>query len=112
LPPDHASEVSNFVLVQVYRSPPGQLETEVVMEGDGTLVVNDVTLEFASVPYARLTVTFNPGLWPTGVGLVLLIVGVVGSVTWPVRRFWLREEEGRGEGCGDLPLSFLGSEER
>jgi cytochrome c biogenesis protein ResB len=103
----HAVEAHSPVLVQVYRSPPGRLLTETVIEGDVKLTVDNVTLEIASVPYARLTATFNPGLWPTGVGLVLLIAGLLGSVVWPARRLWLREGSGQVEGTGDL-LAVLG----
>ena len=111
LPPGHAPEVHGPVLVQVYRSPPGRLTTETVVEGDAELTVDDVTLELDSVPYARLTVTFNPGLWPTGVGIVLLVAGLLASVAWPVRRFWLREETEEITGAGDLPPTLARSEE-
>lgn len=90
------------VLVQVYRSPPGRLETESVMEVETELTMGEATLELTSAPYARLTATFNPGLWPTAAGLVLLVAGPLGSAVWPVRRFWLREEAGQAESTGDL----------
>jgi len=104
-------QLDSPVLIQVYQSPPGQLVTETVMEGDAELTVDDVTLEFASAPYARLTATFNPGMWPTGVGLVLLMVGLLGGVAWPTRRLWLREVTGRVEGAGDLPPALATGEE-
>lgn len=63
------------------------------------------------MPYARLTVTFNPSLWPTGAGIVLLMAGVLGSVAWPMRRFWLREEKGEITGAGDLPPILARGEE-
>ena len=100
--PGHAMDAHSPVLVQVYRSPPGRLATESVVEGDAELAVGDVTLELTSVPYARLTVTRNPGLWPTGLGLVLLGTGMLGSAAWPSRQFWLREEADHVECCGDL----------
>jgi len=99
------------VLVQVYRSPPGRLTTETVVEGDADLTVGDVTLKLVSAPYARLTATFNPGLWPTGAGLVLLAAGLLGSMIWPVRRFWLREGTDGVEGSGDLPRALTKDEE-
>jgi len=110
--PDHDVEAHSPVLVQVYHSPPGRLTTETVVEGDTELTLDDVTLELVSVPYARLTVTFNPGLWPTGIGLALLVAGIVGSVARPVRRFWLREETtDEVSGTGDLPSALAGGEE-
>jgi hypothetical protein len=99
---NRAIEAHSSVIVQVYRSPPGRLVTETVVEGDAELGEGDVTLKLTSVPYARLTATFNPSLWPTGAGLVLMGVGVLGSAAWPVRRLWLREEGGHIEGRGDL----------
>ena len=101
--PGHVVEAHSPVLVQFYRSPPGRLATETVVEGDAELTVEGVTLDLRSIPYARLTTTFNPGLWPTCAGLVLLIAGLLGSTAWPARRFWLREESGEAKGTGDLP---------
>jgi len=109
--PGRAIEAHSPVLVQVYRSLSGQLITETVVEGDVELAVDDVTLEFASAPYARLTASFNPGLWPTGAGLVFLVVGLVGGTAWPVRRLWLREGTERLETTGDLLLVLTGVRE-
>jgi hypothetical protein len=109
--PGHAIEAHTPVLVQVYRSPPGRLTNETVVQGDAELTVDDVTLELAGAPYARLTAAFNPGLWPTGAGLVLLGAGALGSAAWPVRRFWLRERNERIEVTGDLlPMLAKGGE--
>ena len=109
--PGHIIEAHSPVLVQVYLSPPGRLETEAVVEGEAELRVGDVTLELTSVPYARVSATFNPGLWPTGAGLTLLVAGLLGSVARPVRRLWLREEAGRIEGSGDLRPALARGEE-
>jgi len=100
--PGHVTEPHSPVLVRVYRSPSGRLEAETVVEGDVELTVDDVTLRLSSVPYARLTVAFNPGLWPTGLGLVILGAGMLGTAAWPARRFWLREGVEHVEGSGDL----------
>jgi hypothetical protein len=95
------------VLVQVYRSPSGRLATEtVVTEVETELAVGDITLALTHTPYARLTAVFNPGLWPTGFGLAILVVGLLGSMAWPVRRLWLREENEQIETLGD-PLPTL-----
>ena len=100
-------ETHSPVLVQIYRSPPGRLATEEFMEKDMELAVDNVTLKLVSVPYARLTVTSNPGRWPSCAGLVLLGVGLLGSIAWPARRFWLREESDHVEGTGNLPLALV-----
>jgi cytochrome c biogenesis protein ResB len=95
------------VLIQVYRSPPGQLVTEAVAEGEAELTVDEVTLQFAGVPYVRVAATFNLGRWPTAAGVVLLLGGLLGSIAWPSRRFWLREEAEVIAGAGDLPRTQL-----
>lgn len=84
-------EAHTPVLVQVHRYPPIQLETEAVVEGDTELAIGDVTLRLASAPYARVTATFNPGLWPTGIGIVLAIMGLGGSIIWSAR--WPKANE-------------------
>ncbi len=98
-------------LVQVYHSPPGRLATEAALEEGMELTVDDVTLEFVAAPYARLTAVFNPGLWPTAIGILFSMVGLLGSVSWPVRRLWLREAAGRVQVAGDLPPNLAQSEE-
>ncbi len=109
--PDQALTAHTPMLVQVYRSPAGQLATETVVEGDAKLTVGDVTLELTSAPYARLAAAFNPGLWPTAAGLVLLGAGMLGSAAWPARRFWLREGMEGFEGAGDpLPMVIRSGE--
>jgi len=108
-----SDSASTPVRVQFYRSPPGRFITEMVTEkgGSAELTVDEVTLRLTRAPYTRLTATFNPGLWLTAAGLVLLIAGLLGSVAWPVRCFWLREEAGGIEGAGDLPLVLARGEE-
>ena len=107
----HAIEAHSPVLVQVFRSPPGRLATETIVEGEAKFTVDGVTLELTSAPYARVTATFNPGLWPTGAALVLLAVGLVGSVAWPIRHLWLREGSDQIEVTGDLPAALTESRE-
>lgn len=88
----HPIEAHTPVLVQVYRYPPIRLETETVVEGDTELEIDDVRLRFTSAPYAQVTATFNPGLWPTGIGIALSIVGLGGSIIRPARRPTAGEE--------------------
>jgi hypothetical protein len=113
LQPGHVSEdtvpPTIPVLVQIYRSPPGRLVTQTILEGQAKLLsIDDVTLELGRVSYARLAAVFNPGLWPASVGLVLLVIGLLGSVAWPVHRLWLREGTGQVETTGDLlPIEYL-----
>ncbi len=88
LPHGH-DEAYSPVLVQVYHSPPGELVTEAVAEGDTRIAVDEVTLYLTHASYAKVTATFNPGLWPAIIGVVLLSIGVLGDVAfaaWP----WLR----------------------
>ena len=83
--PSHPIEAHSPVLIQVYRSPPGRLEAETLIESDTEVTIDNVTLKLTSLPYARVTATFNPGMWPTGIGLVLVIAGVIGSIARAVR---------------------------
>jgi hypothetical protein len=89
---DQPIKTDTPVLVQVYSYPPIRLETEAVVEGDAELAVNDAQLRFTSAPYAQVTATFNPGLWPTGVGLALSILGLGATIVWPTRRTKAGEE--------------------
>ena len=78
--PAESGDTSEAVYVRVYRSPPGRLEMEQVLLGSGEVSVEGVTLQVASTPFTRIAARFNPGLWPTGFGLALTVVGVVGCV--------------------------------
>ncbi len=93
------------VFVQVYRSPPGRLAQQTMITGDTELVVRDATIHLDTLPYARLTAVFNPGLWVASAGVTSLIIGLIGQLVWPARRLWLRDEE-QIEGTGDLPPSL------
>jgi hypothetical protein len=91
--------------VQVYSSPTGEVISEMVSEkgGQATFDVGKVTLAFDPAPYARVTATRNPGRLPAGLGLVLLVLGLQGSLMWSERRFWLRKDEGSTEIAGAFP---------
>jgi cytochrome c biogenesis protein ResB len=108
--PDHAVEAHSPALIQIYRSPSGRLATEIQVEEETELSVDDVALEFTPVPYARLTVISNPGIWPTSAGLVVLTAGLLGTISWPARRLWLRKEAERVEAAGDLPAALTRNE--
>jgi hypothetical protein len=80
----------------------------VITEAEAELAVDDVTLTLTHSPYARLTAVFNPGLWPTGLGLAVLVVGLLGGIVWPVRRLWVREENEQIMTLGDALPSLAG----
>ncbi len=82
--PGHPVTAHSPVLVQVYRSPPGELALQNVAEGETTVTVDGVTVHLTDEPYARITATFNPGLWPTGAGVVFLTAGVLGGIVLAV----------------------------
>ena len=103
LQPGQVVAAHSPILVQAYRSPPGRLLTEATVEKDTQLTVDGVTLELADAPYAQVSATFNPGLWPSGVGIVVLVAGVLGSIAWPPRQLWVRQGTEQVEGIGDLP---------
>ncbi len=102
-PPENETEPYAPILIQVYRSPSGRLVAESQVTEQKELSIDGVTLTLNAVPYARLTAVSNPGLWPTSIGILCIMVGVVGNNLWPRRRLWLREGEGRIEFSGDPP---------
>ncbi len=104
--------------VQIYGSPTGEIISERATDKGGQAVfdVRDVTFTFDPMPYARVMATHNPGRLPTGLGLVMLMIGLVGSLMCSERRFWLRQvrqeaerrspqkEEASIEASGPFPL--------
>jgi hypothetical protein len=104
-----SSEAFARVEVQVYRSPPGEMITETVTEkgGEARLPVEGVTVEFTPAPYALVTAIYNPGRWPAGFGLLLLMVGIAANVILPVHCFWLREDEASLAAAGSVPPWLL-----
>jgi hypothetical protein len=105
-PPGNKTEANAPILIQVYRSPSGRLVTESQVTEQEELLIDGVTLTLSAVPYAQLTAVSNPGLWPTSIGILCVMIGVVGTNLWPRRRLWVREEEGQIESSGD-PLPAL-----
>ncbi len=91
--PNQTTPTHTPVLVQVYHSPPWQLAAETVVEREAQITVDDVTLTLTHMPYTQLTAAFNPGRWPTGIGLVSLAIGLLGNIAWTERRFWQRKKE-------------------
>lgn len=89
--PGHPIAGNSPVLVQVYRSPPGELALQSVVEGKATVTVDGVTVQLTDKPYAMITATFNPGLWPTSAGVALLVAGILGGVVLTVCRVNPRE---------------------
>ena len=91
--------------VQIYGSPTGEVVAERVTDkgGHGVFEVADVTLTFTAAPYARATAVHNPGRLPAAGGLAVLILGLVGSLVWTERRFWVRESGDKVEGVGPVP---------
>jgi hypothetical protein len=102
VPHSNHAAAHSYALVQLYRSPLGELVTESQVEEQTTLSVDGVIVEFSTVPHARLTAVFNPGLWPTGIGIVFLVVGLLGNIVWPEHRFWLQENGGQTEAAGQI----------
>jgi hypothetical protein len=104
-----STEAYTRVDIQVYRSPPGEMIAETVTEegGQAKLAVEGVTLEFTPAPYALVTATYSPGRWAAGLGLVLLMIGISGSVTWPARCFWLRADDASIAAAGPVPSWLL-----
>jgi hypothetical protein len=99
--------------VQVFNSPTGEIILERVTDkgGQATFDVEGVTLSFLPAPYTRVTATYNPGRIPALIGLTMVTVGVVGSLLWTERRFWLRGEGASTEVAGHPPSWLQRDEE-
>ncbi|NLF00015.1 MAG: hypothetical protein GX601_03465 [Anaerolineales bacterium] len=80
------------ILIQTYRSPSGELAGETTITGQGQLTVDGVTIHVDAAPYAIVTAAYHPGLWLALAGLVALSLGLLGTLGWPARRLWLRQE--------------------
>jgi len=91
--------------IQIYSSPTGEVIAERVTDkgGDGIFDVADVTLTLVSAPYARVSATHNPGRLPAALCLIFLMIGIIGSLLWSERRFWLRENGSSIEVAGLFP---------
>ena len=104
-----STEADAVVDIQVYRSPPGEIVTEMASEkgGAASLMLEGVTIELSPAPYTVVTATYSPGRSASGSGLLLLMVGVVGSAVWPARTFWLREQGTSIAAAGSVPSWLL-----
>jgi hypothetical protein len=105
-PSSSSSSSSQSFRVLVYRYRTRTAET--VFEGDlpslggSRLQAGDATFELMPEKYARLTVTHDPGGWPTALGWLMGAVGLLGVLVWPVQWTWLRVgEDGLAEVVGD-----------
>lgn len=98
--------------VQIYSSPTGEVISERVTEkgGQATFDEGGVRLTFDPAPYARVTVTRNPGRLVAALGVVISGSGLLGSLFWSGRRFWLRDGGAAPEAAGSFP-SWLQYEE-
>jgi len=100
-----SEEPYSRVDIQIYSSPSGEIISEGPTDkgGQATFSIESMTLNLTSSPYARLTATHNPGRLPAGLGTIVLVVGLLGSLLWSERRFWLREAEASLEATGAFP---------
>ncbi len=91
--------------LQIYSSPSGEIISDRTTDkgGQATFNIGSVTLTLVPAPYARVIATHNPGRLPAGLGMIVLVVGLLGSLLWSERRFWLREEEAAVEVSGAFP---------
>jgi len=105
-----SAEADSVVDVQVYRSPPGEIITQTASERGGavSLTLEGVIIELSPAPYMVVTAAHNPGRVASGAGLLLLMVGAVGSAVWPARTFWLREQDTSIAVAGPVPSWLRG----
>jgi hypothetical protein len=72
-------EASSPISVQLYRVPSGQLAAQTLLESDGEVLIDGITIHFTAFPYARLTVVHNPARGITLCAIILLVAGLVGD---------------------------------
>jgi hypothetical protein len=107
-----SAEPYTRVDAQLFSSPSGEIIFERPTDegGKATFDVAGVTLTFVPAPYARVMTTHNPGRPLAALGLMILMLGAVGGLTHPERRFWLRERDASIEAAGPLPSWLLDGE--
>ena len=71
------------LLIQIYRSASGELITETVLRGDGSLLTETLNLQLKSVPLPQMRVVYNPGALLTAAGWLLLFLS--GLIGWRIR---------------------------
>ncbi|HHS98098.1 MAG TPA: hypothetical protein ENK08_09435 [Chloroflexi bacterium] len=95
--------------VQVFRSPSGRLVWEGTASGEATtLAVEELDIHIAQGAYPLLLAVRDPGYWLKVLALALIGVAMLGWGFWPVRRLWLRVDQGQLVGAGDLPRVWRG----
>ncbi|HEY75762.1 MAG TPA: hypothetical protein G4O00_06230 [Thermoflexia bacterium] len=95
--------------VQVFRSPSGNLVwEETIGETTSNLDVEGIRVRIEQGAYPVLLAVHDPGRWLKVLGLVMTGIGVLGWGLWPVRRLWLRVDQGQPVGVGDLPQEWVG----
>ncbi len=92
--------------IVINQTPSGEALFEGELPPSGVIQVKNLTLKLALESYARLTITHDPGMWPTAMGGLLSALGLLGIWLWPARRTWLRATgDDQSEIIGDsLPL--------
>jgi hypothetical protein len=71
------------LLIQIYRSASGELITETVLRGDGSLLTETLNLQLKSVLLPQMRVVYNPGAPLTATGWLLLFLS--GLIGWRIR---------------------------
>jgi hypothetical protein len=90
-------------LLQIFRSPSGELVRETLVTGGFELVEGDSRVRLARTEYLVLAAVYDPGYWLKVVALVGVALALPLRALWPVRRLRLRNDGGRLAGSGDLP---------
>ena len=94
--------------VQVFRSPSGNLVWEESIQGEAAeLAVEGVRIRIERGTYPVLSAVYDPGRWLKVMALVVTGLAMLGWGFWPVRRLWLRVDQGQPVGAGDLPGAWV-----
>jgi hypothetical protein len=76
----HGSQPTDDLLIQAYRSRSGELTAEAPLRGSVNVHVDDLVLTVETVTFTQMAATYDPGFWPTALGLSVLLLAQVASV--------------------------------
>ncbi|HIP87613.1 MAG TPA: hypothetical protein EYH27_04150 [Anaerolineales bacterium] len=105
--PEAALQPGMSLRVQVFRSPSGNLVWEESIQGEAVgIAVEGVRIRIEHGTYPVLSAVYDPGRWLKMMALVVTGLAMLGWGFWPVRRLWLRIDQGQPVGTGDLPRAW------
>ena len=102
---EESLEADSPLLVQIFRTPSGEMAQEVVMVGDTSLFEDDIHITVARSYYLVFSASNDPGYWFKVIGLIVTAISLLIQTIWLPGRFWVRRDD-TGLGGGELPADF------